>query len=121
MTTTKFTTILLLGSFLFAPIGYAAEPVLIAIGTVSASDEDFATETAGPLENGIPGNRLGSLGSGLAQRTLITRPGRSTTRTPSSCSRLPTTTCLATSRNGFHRAHDDDRDGFDDHDDGRRW
>src|SRR5262249_46283651 len=28
--------------------------------------EDFATRTTEPLENGIPGNRLGGLGSGLA-------------------------------------------------------
>jgi hypothetical protein len=45
---------------------HAAPPVLIAIGTVSPTYEDFATQTAGPLENGIPGNRLGGLGSGLA-------------------------------------------------------
>ena len=48
------------------PIGFAAEPVLIAIGSVSGSYEDFATQTAGPLENGVPGNRLGGIGSGLA-------------------------------------------------------
>src|SRR5215831_12584731 len=44
----------------------ASEPVLIAIGSISGQYEDFATRTAAPLENGVPGNRLGGLGSGLA-------------------------------------------------------
>jgi hypothetical protein len=44
---------------------HAADPVLIAIGTVPGAYEDFATQTAGPLENGIAGNRLGGLGSAL--------------------------------------------------------
>lgn len=39
---------------------------LIAIGRVSGAYEDLAARTAAPLENGIPGNRLGGLGSGLA-------------------------------------------------------
>src|SRR5215813_2373222 len=43
-----------------------AEPTLIAIGSISGSYEDFATATAAPLENGVPGNRLGGMGSGLA-------------------------------------------------------
>jgi hypothetical protein len=43
-----------------------AEPTLIAIGSISGTYEDFATETAAPLENGVPGNRLGGIGSGLA-------------------------------------------------------
>ena len=46
--------------------GYAAEPVLIAIGSVSGVYEDFAAQTAAPLANGVPGNRLGGIGSGLA-------------------------------------------------------
>src|SRR5712671_2909938 len=48
---------------LSAPAVQAAD--LIAIGTVSGTYEDFAIETAGPLENGAPGNRLGGIGSGL--------------------------------------------------------
>jgi hypothetical protein len=44
----------------------AAEPSLIAIGTISGTYEDFAIETSAPLENGIAGNRLGGMGSGLA-------------------------------------------------------
>jgi len=43
-----------------------AEPQLIAIGSVSGTYEDLAIETAPALENGIPGNRLGGVGSGLA-------------------------------------------------------
>ena len=39
---------------------------LIAVGSISGTYEDFATETADPLENDIPGNRLGGMGSGLA-------------------------------------------------------
>ena len=69
---------LFLASFLLAPAAYAATE-LIAIGTVSGSYEDFATETADPLENGIPGNRLGGLGSGLAYaggNTFIALPDR---------------------------------------------
>jgi hypothetical protein len=61
----------------------AAPPVravdLIAIGTVSGTYEDFATPTAGPLESGVPGNRLGGIGSGLAYAggaTFLTLPDR---------------------------------------------
>src|SRR5262249_32660401 len=43
----------------------AEQPTLIAISSISGLYEDFATETAGLLENGVPGNRLGGLGSGL--------------------------------------------------------
>ena len=42
-----------------------AETKLIAIGSISGTYEDLAVETAAPLENGIPGNRLGGIGSGL--------------------------------------------------------
>src|SRR5499425_1606210 len=50
---------------LWAPAAHA-DPTLIAIGSISATYEDFAGGTAAPLENGIPGNRLGGMGSGLA-------------------------------------------------------
>ena len=43
-----------------------ADVTLIAIGAMSGTYEDFATETAGALENGVPGNRFGGIGSGLA-------------------------------------------------------
>jgi hypothetical protein len=52
---------------------------LIAAGSVSGTYEDFATETAAPLENGIPGNRLGGMGSGLAYaggNTFLALPDR---------------------------------------------
>jgi hypothetical protein len=55
-----------LAGLLSASTARAADPVLIAIGTVSGTYEDFATQTAAPLENGIAGNRLGGIGSGLA-------------------------------------------------------
>lgn len=57
----------------------AAEPLLIAIGTISGSYEDFATQTALPLENGVPGNRFGGLGSGLTyigDNTFLGLPDR---------------------------------------------
>ena len=43
----------------------AAPPVLISIGSASGFYEDFSTETAASLENGVAGNRLGGIGSGL--------------------------------------------------------
>jgi len=56
----SFVAILLHGSVAHA------EPFLIATGSISGTYEDLALETAAPLENGVPGNRLGGLGSGLA-------------------------------------------------------
>jgi hypothetical protein len=45
----------------------AASPVdLIAIGAISGTIADRSTETAAPLENGVAGNLLGGLGSGIA-------------------------------------------------------
>lgn len=59
-----FTTGLLVAAS--APAGYAAPPSVLAIGSISGAYEDFATRTSAPLENGVPGNRLGGIGSGLA-------------------------------------------------------
>jgi len=42
-----------------------AGPFIIAIGSIDGLYEDFAIGTAAPLENKIPGNRLGGMGSGL--------------------------------------------------------
>src|SRR5215468_12055656 len=42
-----------------------AGPFIIAIGSIDGLYEDFATKTAALLENGLPGNRLGGIGSGL--------------------------------------------------------
>jgi hypothetical protein len=58
---------------------------LIAIGTISGTYEDFATETAAPLENGVPGNRLGGIGSGLAYAggtTFLALPDRGPNANP---------------------------------------
>jgi hypothetical protein len=45
--------------------GSRHEPRLVAMGSVSGLYQDFATRTAALLENGMPGNRLEGLGSGL--------------------------------------------------------
>jgi hypothetical protein len=58
--------VLTLSSILSAGPARAGEPVLIAVGTISGGYEDFATDTRRPLENGIAGNLLGGMGSGLA-------------------------------------------------------
>src|SRR5476651_795085 len=52
-------------SLLLAGGSEADQPKIIAISSISGLYEDFATQTAGLLENGVPGNRLGGLGSGL--------------------------------------------------------
>jgi hypothetical protein len=39
---------------------------LIAVGSISGTYEDLSNQTAAPLENGVAGNRLGGIGSGLA-------------------------------------------------------
>jgi hypothetical protein len=68
----------LLAWLVFSDAAYA-DPKLIAIGIVSGLYEDFATQTAGPLENGLPGNRLGGIGSGLAYaggNTFLAIPDR---------------------------------------------
>ena len=46
---------------------------------MSGTYEDFAAETADPLESGVPGNRLGGIGSGLAYAggmTFLALPDR---------------------------------------------
>src|SRR5262245_17800500 len=43
-----------------------ADVDLIAIGIISGTYEDLSSQTAAPLENGVAGNRLGGIGSGLA-------------------------------------------------------
>ena len=56
-----------------------AGPVLIAVGHISGATDDMAAETAGPLESGVPGNRLGGVGSGLAHaggNTFLAIPDR---------------------------------------------
>lgn len=66
-----------LAASLGATTAHAVE--LIAIGKISGAYEDFAAETALPLENGVPGNRLGGIGSGLAYAggtTFLALPDR---------------------------------------------
>jgi len=66
-----------IASSLLASAAHAVD--LIAIGTISGTYEDFATETAFPLENGAAGNTLGGLGSGLAYAggtTFLALPDR---------------------------------------------
>jgi len=68
---------LLLTCSVLVPAVRAAD--LIAIGTMSGTYEDFAVQTAAPLENGVPGNRLGGIGSGLAYAggtTFLALPDR---------------------------------------------
>jgi hypothetical protein len=60
-------------------IAAQAEPTLIAVGSISGTYEDFASAAAAPLENGVPGNRLGGMGSGIAYAggtTLLALPDR---------------------------------------------
>ena len=73
--------LLLICVFLAWPFGGLAHAAvdLIAVGSISGTYEDFATETAPLLENGIPGNRLGGMGSGLAYaggNTFLALPDR---------------------------------------------
>jgi hypothetical protein len=55
---------LLLGALFAAPAAQASVD-LIAIGSISGTYEDLSAETAAPLENGVPGNRLGGMGSSI--------------------------------------------------------
>ncbi|MEH2325607.1 MAG: esterase-like activity of phytase family protein [Nostoc sp.] len=68
----------LLALFVMAPAAHA-EVKLIAIGSLDGKIGDRSTETSAPLENGVPGNLLGGLGSGLAyagNNTFIGVPDR---------------------------------------------
>lgn len=56
---------LALAALAAAPLAQAA-PDLIAVGSVSGTYQDLSHETEATLENGVAGNRLGGLGSGLA-------------------------------------------------------
>jgi hypothetical protein len=58
--------VLMTCSVFFPQASQAAEPALIAIGSINGQYEDFATATSALLDNGVPGNRLGGIGSGLA-------------------------------------------------------
>jgi hypothetical protein len=63
----------------------AAGVDLIAVGTLPAGGPDLSDETAAPLENGLPGNLLGGLGSGLAYaggNKFLAIPDRGPNATP---------------------------------------
>lgn len=69
----------LLISTLFVSAAAQADIDLIAIGSIDGSYEDLSSQTAAPLENGIAGNRLGGIGSGLAYAggaTFLALPDR---------------------------------------------
>jgi hypothetical protein len=75
----------LLVAALFAANSASAAIELIAIGSIDGAYEDFALQTAGALENGVPGNVLGGLGSGLAYaggNTFIGLPDRGPNAAP---------------------------------------
>src|SRR5215470_14586887 len=42
-----------------------AAPDLVAAASIPATYEDLNNQTSGPLENGVPGNRLGGIGSSI--------------------------------------------------------
>ncbi len=69
----------------FAAPAAQAEIDLIAIGEVNANYQDLSTRTAGPLENGVAGNILGGVGSGLAYaggNTFVATPDRGPNANP---------------------------------------
>jgi hypothetical protein len=56
-----------------------AQVKLIAMGKLSGTYQDLNQETESPLENGVPGNRLGGMGSGFAYAggdTFLALPDR---------------------------------------------
>lgn len=75
---------LLLGVLGFATAAQASVD-LVAIGSISGTYQDLSSRTAAPLENGIAGNRLGGLGSGIAYAggtTFLALPDRGPNATP---------------------------------------
>jgi hypothetical protein len=72
----------LLAAAVLAALGSTAAHAavdLIAVGTVSGQYQDFSTATSAALENGIAGNKLGGMGSGLAYagcNTFLALPDR---------------------------------------------
>ncbi|MDP2904190.1 MAG: esterase-like activity of phytase family protein [Methylovulum sp.] len=69
----------------FAASAAQAEVNLIAIGEVNANYQDLSPRTASPLENGVAGNILGGVGSGLAYaggNTFVATPDRGPNANP---------------------------------------
>ena len=78
---TSFATCVVTCSATFAH----ADPTLIANATIDGHYEDFADATKAPLENGVPGNRLGGMGSGIAYAggdTFLALPDRGPNAVP---------------------------------------
>ena len=64
---------------LLGTTGAHAAVELIATSSVSGTYQDYSVETAGPLESGVPGNKLGGMGSALAYagcNTFVGLPDR---------------------------------------------
>src|SRR5262252_1825608 len=62
-----------------------AAVTLIGFGSISGTYEDLSKKTAAPLENGVAGNRLGGIGSGLAYAggdTFLALPDRGPNAAP---------------------------------------
>ncbi|MBI1422943.1 MAG: pyruvate-binding protein [Gammaproteobacteria bacterium] len=75
---TKKILSLLISSLLVSGSAFASVD-LIAVGSIDGRYEDLSSQTAAPLENGVPGNRLGGLGSGFAYAggtTFLALPDR---------------------------------------------
>src|SRR4051794_13249328 len=63
----------------FAASAAHASVDLIAIGGLNGNGSDLSTQTSGLLENGVAGNLLGGMGSGLAWaggNTFLATPDR---------------------------------------------
>jgi hypothetical protein len=70
---------------IFAASNAHAGVDLIAIGTLSGNASDLSSETAAPLENGVAGNLLGGIGSGIAYAgcdTFLAVPDRGPNAVP---------------------------------------
>jgi hypothetical protein len=67
-------------------IGIAQASVdLVAFGSISGTYQDLSSRTGKPLENGVAGNRLGGLGSGIAYAggtTFVSVPDRGPNAVP---------------------------------------
>jgi len=80
----KSLILFLLASFIVTPAANA-EVTLIATGSLSGNIGDLSSKTSAPLENGVPGNLLGGIGSGLAyagSNTFIAIPDRGPNAVP---------------------------------------
>lgn len=75
----RFSSIALAAAFALGASSAAHAIDLIAVGQLSGTIADRSTETAGKLENGVPGNVLGGLGSGMTYagcETFLAVPDR---------------------------------------------